>query len=379
MHIVIIGLSITSAWGNGHASTFRSLTRALHRRGHRILFLERDVPWYAHHRDARRLRYASIGLYRDLAAFDAYRPRIEAADVVIVGSYVPEGPALIDRVLAWTTGVSAFYDIDTPVTLAALATGDAEYLRRDQIEKFDLYWSFSGGPSLHRLAALGARRPRPLYCSVDEVPPMRLLPECWRLGYIGTYSEDRQAALDRHLIAPANRLAQARFVVAGAKFPKALAWPSNVQRIDHVPPDEHAAFFASQRFTLNLTRRAMIDAGYSPSVRLFEAAAAGVAIISDRWEGLDTFFTPGREILVSDSTDETIRCLTDLGDTERLGIAAAARARVLAQHTSAHRAAGLEADVAAVRAPSVLPIRESDARSAFSEVIANPRLASAGE
>src|SRR3954470_20514808 len=109
MRIVMIGLSITSAWGNGPASHYRSLARALARRGHAILFLERNVPWYAEHRDAPQVPYAQVTLYDDLAGLDLFRDDIAAADLVMVGSYVPDGPQVIDRVLEWSGGVRAFY------------------------------------------------------------------------------------------------------------------------------------------------------------------------------------------------------------------------------------------------------------------------------
>jgi spore maturation protein CgeB len=346
MRIVVFGLSVTSAWGNGHASTYRSLLKALARRGHEILFLERDVPWYAENRDLPTPRFARVELYRTRAELDRFTAEIASADLVIVGSYVPEGVEIADLVLREARGVRAFYDIDTPITLDALEVGDAEYLRRDQVPRFDIYFSFSGGPVLDRLEReFGAAEARPLYCSIEadaDAPPPPLAPESWRLGYLGTYSEDRQSGLEMRLLEPARRLPGIRFVVAGAQFPAATVWPANVDRIEHVPPAEHQTFFAAQRYTLNVTRRAMIAAGYSPSVRLFEAAASGVPIVSDPWPGLETFLAPGREILVTRSAAETMDVLVDLPDTERRAIAARARQRILAQHTSDHRAAEVE-------------------------------------
>ena len=349
MQIVVLGLSLTSSWGNGHASTYRSLLAALARRRHQILFLERDAPWYAGHRDLTSADYARIELYTSLDDLQRrFLPDIESADLVIVGSYVPEGPAVIDLVLGRATGVRAFYDIDTPITIARLNAGQTEYVRPEQISEFDLYLSFAGGPVLETLErTFGARRARPLYCSVDpgEHQPDEQ-PARWHLGYLGTYSPDRAAGLRVRLMEPARLWSDGRFVVAGAEFPPDVAWPGNVDRMDHVPLSDQRRFYSAQRFTLNLTRTAMSQAGYSPSIRLFEAAACGVPVITDPWPGLETFFVPGKEILVSHSTIETLEFLMDLPEKARRRIANRARERALAQHTSDHRAREVEQYVA---------------------------------
>ncbi|MBZ5584281.1 MAG: glycosyltransferase, partial [Acidobacteriia bacterium] len=274
MKIAILGLSITSSWGNGHATTYRGLMRELSRRGHDLLFLERDAPWYAAHRDLPQPPYGRTGLYDSLADLDArYGREVEAADLVIVGSFVPEGIAVGDWVLGRARGVPAFYDIDTPVTMARLDRGGAEYLAPRQIPRYRLYLSFSGGPVLRRIETrYGSPMARVLYCSVD---PELYFPEPaasrWDLGYIGTYSEDRQPFLDCLLLEPARRWPAGRFIVAGPLYPEGIAWPRNVDRVDHLPPSGHRAFYNAQRYTLNLTRAEMKSAGYSPSVRLFEA------------------------------------------------------------------------------------------------------------
>jgi spore maturation protein CgeB len=346
MKIVLLGLSVTSSWGNGHATTYRGLMRGLAARGHDVLFLERDKPWYAAHRDQPNPPYGRARLYDSL---DDLRGRFSAAaraaDLVVVGSYVPEGARVAEWALATARGATAFYDIDTPVTLARLESGDEEYLAAALIPRFDLYLSFTGGPTLRLLERrYGARRARVLYCSVD--PDLyyreRRREIRWDLGYIGTYSADRQPALERLLIDPAARLPEARFVVAGSLFPESIEWLENVSRIEHLPPSGHRTFYNAQRFTLNLTRQDMIRAGYSPSVRLFEAAACGVPIISDCWPGLEEIFETGRDILVARDADDTLRHLRDTTEAERLRIASRARRRVMAAHTCFHRAAQLE-------------------------------------
>jgi spore maturation protein CgeB len=351
LRFVIFGLSITSSWGNGHATTYRSLTRALAARGHSVLFIERDVPWYADNRDMPHPPYARTELYTELADLHRFTAEVEAADAVIVGSYTPEGIAVGKYAQQHAAGITAFYDIDTPITLSALQADRCEYVSRDQIPRYNMYLSFTGGATLARLECeFGSPMARPLYCSVDSDlyrPSEQSL--AWDLGYLGTYSRDRQRGLETRLLDAARVWPEGRFVVAGPQFPDHISWPSNVERIVHLPPAIHANFYSSQRFTLNLTRSAMVRAGYSPSVRLFEAAACGTAIISDPWDGLSEFFTPGEEILISSSADDTLSYLRDLPREAARQIGARARARVLASHTSEHRARELESYVTELR------------------------------
>jgi spore maturation protein CgeB len=346
LRIVILGLSITSSWGNGHATTYRGLMRELSARGHEVLFLERDVPWYASNRDLCMHPSACIELYSSLRELKGrFHRQVRHADFVMVGSYVPEGIEVGEWVATTAHGITAFYDIDTPVTLAKLARGDCEYLSPALIRRYALYLSFTGGPTLKRLERqYGAPRARPLYCAVDPhlYHPERR-EERWDLGYLGTYSPDRQPTLEVLLIEPARRWAQGCFIVVGPQYPPTVAWPANVERIDHLPPVEHRAFYNAQRLTLNITRADMVRAGYSPSIRLFEAAACATPIISDYWQGLERFFTPGMEILIARTPQETLYYLHELPEAERVALGDRARARVLREHTAAHRAAELEA------------------------------------
>lgn len=345
LSIVIIGLSITSSWGNGHATTYRALSRELAARGHSVLFLERDVPWYAAHRDLANPAYARTELYTTLDELhQRFATDVRNADLVIVGSYVPEGADIGRWVVDTARGATAFYDIDTPVTLARLAAGNCEYLAPDLVPRYGMYLSFTGGPILARIEReLGAARALPLYCSVDPAlysPERR--PLRWDLGYMGTYSADRQGAVDELLVAPARKQPAFRFVVAGPHYPTSIDWPVNVQRIEHVAASGHCTFYNEMAFTLNVTRADMRAAGWSPSVRLFEAAACGVPIISDRWPGLEELFEPGSEILIADDREDVVRILGDTTEAERRAIGARACARVRAAHTAAHRAAELE-------------------------------------
>ena len=340
MNLVVIGLTLSSSWGNGHATTWRALLRAFAAGGGHVTFLERDVPWYAAHRDMPDPDFARLQLYPDIAELRARHAKaVREADAVLIGSYVPEGVAVIDWALETARGPVAFYDIDTPITLAKLARGDEEYLARRQIPLFDTYLSFTGGPTLDRLEReYGARRAAALYCTVDagRYGPEPGTPRRWRLGYLGTYSDDRQPSLERLLLEPARRRQAHRFVVAGPQYPDGIAWPANAQRIEHCPPAEHRRFYNAQDFTLNVTRAAMVEAGWSPSVRLFEAAACAVPIISDRWDGLDALFPEGA-VIIADGPEDVLAAL-DLPDARRHAIGRAAQEIVLSRHCAEVRA-----------------------------------------
>lgn len=346
--ILIFGLTITSSWGNGHATTYRSLLAGLQPRGWRVIFFEQETAWYAANRDLETCPYAQVRLYSEWAAVrHAALAEAAASDVVMVGSYCPAGAQITEELLARRTPggpVLAFYDIDTPVTLEYLRGAGCDYLQAGQIPRFDLYLSFTAGPMLRHLEEKwGARRARALHCCCDpEVYAPALAEKRWDLGYMGTYAPDRQARLEALLLAPARRLPHLRFLLAGSMYP-AQSWPANVARREHIAPGEHASFYRSCRFCLNLTRQPMVEWGYSPSIRLFEAAACGTPIISDPWPGCGTFFQPAQEIFTANSTGDMVRLLTRTPGQAAAQVAAAARRRVLAEHTGARRAAQLEA------------------------------------
>lgn len=353
MKLVVFGLTISSSWGNGHATTYRALLRAFAARGHEVVFYEWDAPWYSGNRDLAAPGYVTLKLYGEWANVAAAAiAEAKDADATLVGSYVKDGPRVIDGLAEAGVDPLFFYDIDTPVTVAALRGGGAEYLRPDQVPLFTRYLSFTGGPFLHEVleGELGAREARPLYCSVDvdryhptEVDPLLVSD----LAYMGTYAPDRQPVLERFLMEPARRMPERRFYVAGPQYPDDIRWPGNVLLNPHLPPSLHATFYSSARWQLNATRADMVQAGWSPSVRLFEAAACGAAMISDRWPGIDHFFNPGTEILLPESTEEVIGILRGTPDDARRAIGLAARERILAEHTAEHRAEELEALVGA--------------------------------
>jgi spore maturation protein CgeB len=349
MKLVILGLSITSSWGNGHATTYRGLVRELVRRGHDMLFLERNQPWYEANRDLPNPSFGRTEIYRSVRQLKSqFADEVAEADCVIVGSFVPGGIAIGEWVTQTASGVTAFYDIDTPITLTKIAHGDCDYLSASLISRYDVYLSFTGGPTLELLEAeYGSPMARALYCSVD---PELYYPEKrarrWSLGYLGTFSQDRQSALNELLLDPATNWPAGCFVVAGPQYPRTIKWPPNVDRVVHLNPKEHRAFYNSQRFTLNITRADMVRAGFSPSVRLFEAAACGTPILTDAWAGLETIFEPGCEIIVVKTGADVLAILHDLPESTAREIANRARDCVLAAHTAEHRAAEMERIIA---------------------------------
>ncbi|MFD1912766.1 CgeB family protein [Halodurantibacterium flavum] len=340
--LVFVGLSLSSSWGNGHATTYRALLRGLHGAGQRVLFLERDVPWYAGNRDLAAPDFCDLALYDSVEGLIRdHAETMRSAGSVVIGSYVPEGQAVIDAVAALRPRQLCFYDIDTPVTMQLLRGGDETWLARRQVPVFDIYFSFAGGEVLDRLEReYGAGRAEALYCSVDADHYRRDgsgTPR-WDMGYLGTYSDDRQPKLEALLLEPARQLPEMRFVVAGSQYPDGIDWPANVERIAHLPPADHPAFYRSQRFTLNVTRADMVAAGWSPSVRLFEAAACGTPIISDHWRGLDSLLPEDEAVLIARETDDVIRFLTTMDEAQRQRIADRAEAIIRDQHTGAARA-----------------------------------------
>jgi spore maturation protein CgeB len=377
--IVILGLSITSSWGNGHATTYRSLVSGLARRGHRILFLERNVEWYASNRDEPSPSGTAVGIYESFEELvENFERHVAGATLTIVGSFVPEGARIGEWVTSLARGRTAFYDIDTPITLAELRGGRREYITPELVRRYDGYFSFTGGPVLRAIESeFGARMARPLYCSVDPqryrpVPPS----ECWHLGYLGTFSEDRQPALEELLLEPARLWPLGRFAVIGPMYPEDIDWPANVTRQIHISPREHPAFYSAQQFTLNITRAEMKRTGYSPSVRLFEAGACGVPVISDWWEGLDQFFEPETEVLIASTADDVLRILHDVPPERRRAIGRAARRQVLAKHTPERRALELESYLREMNDNSAPDTPRADGRPAESAGRLAGRLAS---
>jgi spore maturation protein CgeB len=371
LKIVVLGLSVTSSWGNGHATTFRALLSALHRREHKIVFFEKNQEWYESNRDLRNPEFCEVHIFED---WHDVLPRVKRelteSDVAILGSYFPDGISAADELANSRVPVKVFYDIDTPITYSKLGEGGAEYLQARQVPYFDLYLSFTGGPVLDQLwTEFGARRAVPFYCSFEpeKYRPHRVFRRYQSdLSYMGTYAADRQSKLQELFVAPAQKQPDRKFLLAGPQYPTRIKWPGNVRHIKHLNPRWHPHFYSSSRLTLNLTREAMVQWGFSPSVRLFEAAACGCPIVSDQWNGLDTILKVGHEILVAENNAQVISFMRDMDDDQLQTIGLLARERVLEEHSSARRAEEFERYVSQAadnnsRFPSHFPVAASAA------------------
>lgn len=347
MKLVIFGLTISSSWGNGHATLWRALCRSLARRGHRVVFFERDVPYYAAHCDLTEIPDGKLRLYSAWEdALPLAKRHLADADVVVITSYCPDATRASELALSSRAELRIFYDLDTPITLELLESGRVvPYIPRNGLGDFDLVLSYTGGAALTELKMrLGARRVAPLYGSVDPeihypVPAVRHYRA--DISYLGTYAADRQDALETLFIEPALRLPTRRFLIGGAQYPQDFPWTENIYFVNHVSPPDHPAFYCSSALTLNVTRGPMARMGYCPSGRLFEAAACGVPILTDRWDGLEQFFEPYSEILVADSTAAAIDAI-EMPRGRLENIARLARERTLDEHTAYHRAIELE-------------------------------------
>jgi spore maturation protein CgeB len=346
VRLAVFGLSMSSSWGNGHATLWRSLAVALDRAGHRLVFFERDVPYYAAHRDAPSPRGCSLVLYRSWGDVERQAvTELERADAAIVTSYCPDAAAACRVVFDSPVPVRAFYDMDSPVTLARLEAGEVvPYLPSDGLGDFDLVLSFAGGAALGALEeALGARRVVPLYGSADAEVYRRVPsdPELASdLSYLGTYGSDRRAATEELFVGPAALAPRRRFLLGGALYPDDVPWRPNIRYREHVPPPDHPRFYSSSRLTLNVTRASMARFGHCPSGRLFEVACCGTPIVSDVWPGLEAFFDPGDQIRVVRGAHDVLAAL-EAGDGELARMGARARERVLEEHSSETRASEL--------------------------------------
>lgn len=324
------------------ANAYRGLIKALRARGHRVLILERHQDSKKKARasgDADSVFYSSVKELKE-----RFTPAIRNADFVMVDSKVPNGAAVGDWVTHTAQGPTAFYDLNTPATLAAVDQERNGHLSRALLSRYHLYLSFTGGPLLELVKKYyGSPMVRPLYGSVDTsiyYPEKTKLD--WDLGYTGDLSEDKLPALDELLLEPARHWPGGHFVVAGGGFSRIPDWPRNAKRCAHPVMGRERAFYNAQRFTLNVTGAEMIDAGFSPSLRLFEAAACGTPIISDYWESLESFFEADEEILFARSAEEALDYLRHIGEEERVRIGGNARRKILEEHSAERRAFELE-------------------------------------
>ena len=342
VRLVVLGLGLSSRFDNPHAATFRSLLKALAARDHRILFLERDLPWHAANRDLTDPDYCRLEFYSAFGQLDRWRNEIIDADAVVIGSRVEQGVQIARYVQRQARGITAFYDLETPETLARLDRCEFHYLSPAVIPGYDVYLSVTGGPTLAYIEErYGSPAARALYDFVDPDGCWPAdVPKSWDLSCVGVESPDaHQLAL---LLEAALRLPDRRFLVAGPALPKNVDWPANVDRIEPCSPSGHAELYRASRFTLDPTAADRTARGWSPCALLFEAAACEVPVITRGWPGLDGFFEPNRDILVAGSAEQAVEILERMDNVAAAAIGRAARSRAMTGHTVWERAAELE-------------------------------------
>jgi spore maturation protein CgeB len=342
--IAFFGSSLVSAYWNGAATYYRGIVRALHERGHRVTFFEADAYERQAHRDIADPRWAEVVVY-DPERWPEMIERATGDDVLVKASGVGVNDAELERAVADAEAATRiFWDVDAPATLARLEE-DADDPLRTLVPRYDLVLTYGGGdPVVERYRALGARDCVPVYNALDPTTHHPVSPDdrfrC-DLAFVGNRLPDREARVEEFFFRAAELAPERELLLGGAGWDD-HELPPNIRYVGHVSTNEHNAANSTPLAILNVTRESMARNGWSPPTRVFEAAGAGACMITDAWEGIELFLEPGREVLVADSAEavaDTVRCLAP--ETAK-AVGAAARERVLREHTYAHRAAQVE-------------------------------------
>ena len=347
--ISFFGSSLVSAYWNGAATYYRGIIRALDARGYRITFYEPDAYERQAHRDIPDPEWAQVVVYAPTE--DGVQAAIEAgrsADIVIKTSGVGVFDGLLEEAVlaARRPGqLVIFWDVDAPATLDRLAQDPADPFHA-LVPQYDVILTYGGGdPVVRAYTARGARACVPIYNGLDPATHHPVHPDPRfkaDLGFLGNRLPDRERRVEEFLLKPASQLAACRFVLGGSGWgDKPL--PPNLAYVGHVYTRDHNAFNCTPLAVLNISRDSMASYGFSPATRIFEAAGAGGCLITDAWAGIETFFEPGRELLVAQNGDEVAEHLAGLSPATAGRIGAAALRRVLARHTYERRVDQLEA------------------------------------
>jgi spore maturation protein CgeB len=351
--IVLFGSSLVSAYWNGAATYYRGMCKALHARGHHIVFVEPDLYERQAHRDLLKdPPYAEVRVCRDWSDLQIELERARDADLVAkcsgVGGWDMELASAVLDLQSRRTRV-AFWDVDAPQTLAAACAEptDSPGTFRALIPRYDLILLYGGGPPVEAAyTRLGARRSLIVYNAVDPDEYFPVPPDPDKvcdLLFMGNRMPDRELRVRDLFFRAAELSPRASFVLGGSGWGD-VPMPPNVRWIGHVPTGEHRAWNCSARFVLNINRTDMAATGYSPPTRVFEAAGCGACVVTDAWDGISTFFAEGSEILVASSADDIAACF-QLDNQRLASIGAAARRRVLEDHTYARRAEQFDASL----------------------------------
>lgn len=356
LRIAFFGSSILSAYWNGAATYYRGLLRQLAERGHQVVFFEPDAFDRGRFRDLEEPDWVEVVVYP--AEEGAARKVLDLAsdaDVVVKAS----GVGVLDRFLESEvvarfsdSATTVFWDVDAPATLSELEQDQNHPLRR-LVPRFDAVFTYGGGiPVMERYEQLGARRVSVIYNAADQLTHHPVDPDPrfrGLLGFLGNRLPDREERVRRFFLEPAAAAGDGhRFLLGGAGWENE-SLPGNVDHLGHVPPSDHNAFNVTPTAIINIHRESMIRNGFAPATRMFEAGVAGACMISDRWRGIEKFLEPGREVLIADDGAEVSAILRSLDDETATKLGAAARERILGEHTYGHRAAQVESELEVIR------------------------------
>jgi spore maturation protein CgeB len=349
LNIAFFGSSLVSAYWNGAATYYRGMVRALAERGHQVTFYEPDAYSRQQHRDmadpdwARVVVYAGEGTDGVMRALESAR----GADLIVKASGVGVFDELLEREVLNHRRAGAlviFWDVDAPATLDRVQHDAADPFR-PLISRYDFIFTYGGGqPVIDAYTRLGARACIPVYNALDPATHFAVAPDArfdCDLAFLGNRLPDREARVEAFFLRVAAGCPEKRFVLGGSGW-QDKPLPPNVSYVGHVYTRDHNAFNATPRAVLNINRESMARYGFSPPTRVFEAAGARACLITDAWEGVETFLEPGREVLVARSGDEVAEAIKHLTPERARTIGDAAYKRIMAAHTYAHRAAQVE-------------------------------------
>ncbi len=345
MKIAFWGSSLVSAYWNGAATYYRGVLRALAHRGYEITFYEPDAYDRQKHRDIPDPDWARVVVYdpTDLAQVNRHLAISMQADVLVKASGVGVLDEFLEQRIASLAAPASkiFWDVDAPATLDRISANPADPFRA-ALPKFDLIFTYGGGhPVVNRYRALGARNCIPVYNAFDPDVHFPVDPDprfACDLSFLGNRLPDREARVDEFFLHAARLTPERQFLLGGNGW-SGKPLPPNVRYAGHVYTADHNAFNCSSRLVLNISRESMARNGYSPATRVFEAAGAAACLITDYWEGIDSFLTPGEEVLVAHSGDEVARLVQEVEPRRARVMGEAARRRVLADHTYTQRGA----------------------------------------
>lgn len=343
MKLAFYGSSLLSSYWNGAATYYRGMLGELAKRGWEVVFFEPDAFDRQQHRDIDPPLWAEVVVWKnDATACEAVMRRAQEADVVVKAS----GVGVFDEALlgvfdhARADALRVYWDVDAPATLAEL--NDApDHPLHPRLGEVDMVLTYGGGaPVTEAFEALGAAACHAVYNALDPTThhPATSEPRFdAHLALLANRLPDRETRIEDFFFEPARELPLSRFLLGGNGWgDKSI--PPNVRAVGHVGTADHNAFNCSPLAVLNVARDSMAEVGFSPATRVFEAAGAGACLITDHWRGVETFLKPDEEILVARDGQDVVEHLLRLTPERARAIGAAARGRVLADHTYAQRA-----------------------------------------